>query len=54
MKRDTEPPRTKVGRKNGRGTSDEYDRFERTMRGLLKVPKKAIQEQGEKAKTPPG
>jgi hypothetical protein len=34
---------------NGR-TSDEYDRMEHLMRGLLKVPKKAIREAEEREK----
>jgi len=35
-------------RSNNGQSTEEYDRFERTMRGLLKVPKKAIKEQAKK------
>jgi hypothetical protein len=37
-----QPERKSKASKNGRGTSDEYKRFEDTMRRLVRVPKKDI------------
>jgi len=49
-RREKIPKRKSDARTSPTGHSSEYERFERMMRGLLKVPKKAINGQGGKAK----
>ena len=48
------PPERGKGETTETSQESEFSRMERLMRGLLKVPKKAINGQGEKAKKKAG